>query len=315
MSNSEEHDSPEGIAVVGMAGRWPGARNVEEFWRNLRDGVESIIYFSQLELEEAGIDPSVLGNPQYVRAAGYLAGVDMFDAPFFGFNPREAEITDPQHRLFLECAWEALESAGYDAEKYDEAVGVYAGVGVNSYLMNLYSNRDFISALDGFQLVIGNDKDHLSTRVSYKLNLRGPAVTVGTSCSTSLVAVNLACQSLQSYQCDMALAGGVRVVVPQKAGYFYREGGIASPDGHCRAFDAAAQGVVAGSGAAIVVLKRLADAIADGDHVLAVIKGTSLNNDGFQKIGYTAPSVQGQAEVIMMAQALAGVDAETVTYV
>lgn len=315
MNNLAADDSLGSIAIIGMAGRFPGARNVEQFWHNLREGIESLSFFTDEELEAAGIEPSLLKHPAYVKAGMILEDIELFDASLFGFTPREAEITDPQQRLFLECAWEALESAGYDSERYEGAVGVYAGVGIGSYLLNLYTNREMIGPVLGVQAVIGNDKDYLSTRVSYKLNLRGPSVTVQTTCSTSLVAVHLACQSLLHYECDMALAGGVKTDVPQKAGYMYQEGGILSPDGHCRAFDSEAKGTIGGNGVGIVVLKRLAEAVADGDQIHAVIRGSAINNDGAMKIGYTAPSVMGQAEVIAMAQAVAEVEPDTISYI
>ncbi|MFP5263075.1 MAG: amino acid adenylation domain-containing protein [Blastocatellia bacterium] len=308
--------SSEAIAIVGMAGRFPGARNVKEFWENLKGGVESISFFSEQELLDSGMDATLLNDPNYVRAGGILKDVELFDAPFFGFNPREADITDPQHRLFLECAWEALEQAGYNSETYGGSIGVYAGISMSSYfLMNLQSNPEVMSGPAGFQVMVGNDKDFLATRVSYKLNLKGPSLTVQTACSTSLVATHLACQSLLNGECDMALSGGVSVSIPQKKGYLYQEGGIASPDGHCRAFDHRAQGTVSGNGVGVVVLKRLSKALADGDQIYAVIKGSSINNDGSIKIGYTAPSVGGQAEVIAAAQAQANVDPETITYI
>ncbi len=318
MSLSESPVSPESpeIAIIGMAGRFPGARNLDEFWQNLRDGVESITFFTDEEAIAAGVDPALVKNPHYVKANGVLEDVDLFDAAFFGFNPREAEIMDPQHRLFLECAWEALENAGYDPETFDGLIGVYAGASLSTYLLfHLLPNRELVESLHSDQLAIGNGRDYLPTRVSYKLNLRGPSVNVQTACSTSLVAVHLACQALLNYECDIALAGGVSVDVPQKRGYLYLEGGISSPDGHCRAFDARAQGTVGGNGVGIVVLKRLEDALADGDTIHAVIKGSAINNDGSLKVGYTAPSVEGQAEVIATAQALAGVDPETITYI
>jgi non-ribosomal peptide synthase protein (TIGR01720 family) len=314
MDQSTVENSMDGIAIIGMTGRFPGARNIDQFWRNLRNGVESISFFTEAELEKAGVEPALLSAPNYVKAGAVLEDIDLFDASFFGFNPREAELTDPQHRLFLECAWEALEVAGYDTERYDGAIGVYAGVGMNSYLLNLYTNREIMGQVSGVQVAIGNDKDHLPTRVSYKMNLKGPSMAVQTACSTSLVAIHLACQSLLSYQCDMALAGGVSIS-PQKSGYLYQEGGIFSPDGHCRAFDAKAQGTVGGSGVGIVVLKRLADAIEDGDQIQAVIKGSAINNDGAVKVGYTAPGIKGQVEVITMAQALADVEAQSISYV
>jgi acyl transferase domain-containing protein/glutamate-1-semialdehyde aminotransferase len=313
--NDDNTFGPRDIAIIGMTGRFPGANTLDEFWRNLRDGVESISFFTDDELRAEGVDPAVLSDPNYVKAKGILAGAESFDAPFFGFNPREAQITDPQHRVFLECAWEVLESAGYHPQIYEGRIGVYAGVGMNTYLFNLFTNREAIRAVSGFQLMIGNDKDYLTTRVSYKLNLKGPSVDVQTSCSTSLVAVSMACQSLLNGECDMALAGAVSIKFPQISGYFYQPEGIVSRDGHCRAFDAKAQGHAGGNGAGIVVLKRMADALADGDHIRAVIRGFAVNNDGSLKIGFTAPSVTGQADVVTEALAMAGIEAQTVTYV
>ncbi len=313
----------EGIAIIGMAGRFPGAADVEAFWQNLVSGIESIQRFSDEELECAyAIRTALKDNPNYIKARPLLDDVEMFDAAFFGITPKEAELMDPQHRVFLECAWAAFEDAGYDTEKYSGAVGVYAGQSLNTYLLaNLSTNREFITEVVGqyqvgaYQVVLGNDKDYLATRVSYKLNLKGPSLTVQSACSTSLVAVAQACQSLLSYQCDMALAGGVSITFPQKRGYLYQDGGMVSPDGRCRAFDAKAQGTVFGSGAGAVLLKRLEDAIADCDHIYAVIRGSAINNDGSQKVGYTAPSVDRQAEVVAMAQAVAGVEAETISYI
>ncbi|HSE16101.1 MAG TPA: SDR family NAD(P)-dependent oxidoreductase [Pyrinomonadaceae bacterium] len=316
MSNTEILEEVEGIAIVGMAGRFPGARNLAEFWRNLRDGVEAISFFTDEELRTAGVDSALLRDPGYVKANGILEDADLFDASFFGINHREAEIMDPQHRIFLECAWEALENAGYNADSYQGRIGVYAGHGLTSYLLsNLYSNRQSLWALSGGQTFLGNEKDYLSTRVSYKLNLNGPSLSVQTACSTSLVAVHLACQSLLNGECSMALAGGITIAVPQKVGYKYDAGGILSPDGHCRAFDAGAKGTVGGSGVGVVILKRLEDALAEGDTIHAVIKGSAINNDGSQKAGYTAPSVEGQAAVISEALHMAGVEASTIGYV
>ncbi|MBD2726430.1 SDR family NAD(P)-dependent oxidoreductase [Nostoc sp. FACHB-892] len=304
----------ESIAIIGLAGRFPGTKNITEFWENLCDGVEAISQFSDKELIAAGVDPSLLKNPNYIKAGAVLKDIDLFDAGFFGLNPKEAEMTDPQHRLFLECAWEALENAGYDAQRCDSRIGVYAGASLNNYLtFNL--NHDQIGSAHSFQKLIGIDKDFLSTRVSYKLNLTGPSLTIQTACSTSLVATALACQSLLNYQCDMALAGGASIRVPQKTGYLHQEGGILSPDGHCRAFDAKAKGTIIGNGVGVVLLKRLSDAIADGDHIYAVIKGSAINNDGSGKVGYTAPSVNGQAEAIAEAIALADIEPETITYI
>jgi acyl transferase domain-containing protein/acyl carrier protein len=299
-------DSPE-IAIIGMAGRFPNAPDIDTFWQNLQEGVEAITFFSDAELQSAGVDTATLNKPNYVKANGVLADID--------FNPREAEITDPQQRLFLECAWEALESAGY-AIQTDDSIGVYAGAGINTYLPNnLTPNREFSESVGSYSLMIGNEKDFLPTRVSYKLNLTGPSINVQTACSTSLVTVHLACKSLQDGECDIALAGGVSVRIPQTRGYLFQEGMILSPDGHCRAFDAEAKGTVGGDGVGIVVLKRLDKAIADGDHIHAIIKGSALNNDGALKIAYTAPSVDGQAAVIAEAQATAGIDAETISYI
>jgi amino acid adenylation domain-containing protein len=303
------------IAIIGMAGRFPGAKNLVEFWENLRQGVESISSFAGHELESPDLDPALLDDENFVRAGAVLDDVDLFDAPFFDFNPREAEITDPQQRLFLECAWEALEQSGYAAESYDGRIGVFAGIGMNGYLQNLYANPEVLRSTSAFQIAIGNDKDYLPTRLSYKLNLKGPSVNVQTACSTSLVAVHIACQSLLNRECEIALAGAISVRTPQKVGYYYQEGGINSPDGHCRAFDAQAQGTVPGNGGGIVVLKRLADARADGDVIHAVILGSMINNDGSAKVCYTAPSVEGQAEVVAGAQRAAGIEPDTITYI
>jgi amino acid adenylation domain-containing protein len=303
------------IAIIGMAGRFPGASSMEQFWENLRAGVESVSFFSEEELIAAGVDPALVAHPNYVRAGVILEDIEQFDASFFGYSPREAEVMDPQHRLFLECAWEALEHAGHDAERDGGAIGVFAGASASTYAHNLLSHPEIIESVGGLQLAIGNDKDHLPTHVSYKLNLHGPSIAVQTACSTSLVAVHMACQSLLSGECMTALAGGVAVHGGEKQGYLYQEGGINSPDGHCRAFDAGAQGTISGSGIGIVVLKRLADALADGDFIHAVIKGSAVNNDGAAKVGYTAPSVEGQAEAIREAHAAAGVEAETISYI
>ncbi|ARU63537.1 hypothetical protein CBW65_22905 [Tumebacillus avium] len=304
------------IAVIGVAGRFPGANDVAEFWENLRDGVESITHFTDEELIAEGHDPQMLQAPNYVKAAGVLNDIEWFDADFFGINPREAEIMDPQHRIFLETAWEALETAGYDSEAYDGAISVYAGTGLSHYLLfNLMPNKEILASIGQLPVLIGNGTDHLAARVAYKLNLKGASLGVSTACSTALVSIHLACQSLLNGECDMAMAGGVSVAVPQKNGYFHVEGGISSPDGHCRAFDANAQGTVPGSGAGVVVLKRLDDALRDGDHIMAVVKGSAVNNDGSQKVGYTAPSVEGQSAVISEALAMADVHPETVSYI
>lgn len=311
-----------GAAIIGMAGRFPGAGNVGEFWRNLRTGVESIDFFSDAELLAAGVDPETLRDPSYVKARSTLAGVDLFDAGFFGYTPHEAMHMDPQQRVFLETAWEALEDAGYDAARYPGAIGLFAGCYLDTYLLaNLCTSREFIEGLltfkrvGAFQTFLGNDKDYLTTRAAYKLGLKGPALTVQTACSTSLVAIATAFQSLMTCQSDIALAGGVTITFPQKKGYLYSEGGMLSPDGHCRAFDAKAQGTVFGSGIGLVVLKRVQDAVKDGDHIYAVVRGAALNNDGSEKVSYTAPSVNGQAEAILTAQTVAGVSPDTIGYV
>ena len=304
------------IAIVGMAGRFPGAPDVEALWQVLAAGRETATVFSAEELRAAGVSSELLADPAYVRSRGVIAEPEGFDAAFFGFTPREAEVMDPQHRLLLESAWQALEHAGYDARRYPGRAGVFAGAGSNTYLLfNLARNREVVEAVGIYQAMLGSDGDFLATRIAYKLGLRGPALTVQTACSTSLVAVHLACRSLLDGECDLALAGGVRISVPQRAGYLYQAGGILSPDGHCRPFDAAAQGCFDGDGAALVVLKRLDDARADGDRIHAVILGSAINNDGAAKIGYTAPSAEGQAEVIAAAQAAAGVAAASIGYV
>jgi len=306
----------DGIAIIGMTGQFPGARTLDQFWNNLANGVEAITHFNDEQLEQAGVDSELLNRPNYVKAKGILEDIDLFDANFFGYNPREAQTMDPQQRVFLEQAWTALETAGYSSDRYDGRMGVYAGVGWNGYLLsNLASNDGYLDAESGYQTLMGNEKDFLATRVSYQLNLKGPSLSVQSACSTSLVATNLACQSLLSYQSDIALAGGVTINLPQTAGYLYQEGGILSPDGHCRAFDAQAQGTVIGNGVGIVVLKRLEEAIADGDNIHAVIRGSAMNNDGSGKVGYTAPSVDGQAEAIAEAMALADIDPETIDYI
>jgi amino acid adenylation domain-containing protein len=304
------------IAVIGMAGRFPQAPTLERFWDNLRNGVEAISVFSDQELLSSGVSPETLARADYVRAGGILDGVDLFDAPFFGFSAREAALLDPQQRLFLECAWEALENAGYDSLRVDGPVGVYGGTSINSYyLYYLFSPRELLNSPGAAQSFLGSDKDFLATRLSYKLGLRGPSLSVQAACSTSLVAIHLACQSLLNGECDMALAGGSSVRIPQKTGAFYYPGGIVAPDGHCRAFDAEADGSVNGSAVGVVLLKRMEDAVADGDTIRAVIRGSAVNNDGALRVGYTAPSIEGQSAAVAEALALARVEPETVTYV
>ncbi|HEY0172990.1 MAG TPA: SDR family oxidoreductase [Pyrinomonadaceae bacterium] len=311
----DEHLASE-VAIIGMAGRFPGAKNLGEFWRNLRDGVESVTFFTAEELRAAGAGDDELADPNYVPAKAVLEDVEMFDAAYFDYNPREAEMLDPQHRVLLECAVEAFEDAGYDPERFAGRVSVYAGVSAGSYLTaNLSTRPDLVERVGAYQVDIGNHGEFVPTTISFKLNLKGPSVNIQTACSTSLVAVHAACQSLLNGESDMALAGGGSVTFPHKEGYVYQEEGIMSPDGHCRAFDAGARGTVSGEGAGLVVLKRLADALADGDRIHAVIKGSAVNNDGSLKVGFTAPSVDGQAEVISEALALAGVEPDTISYV
>ncbi|MEU3252590.1 SDR family NAD(P)-dependent oxidoreductase [Streptomyces sp. NPDC006997] len=318
-----DHDQEHGedrdldrIAVIGMAGRFPGSPDVETFWTSLEQGREGISTFTDEELVADGVDPALLERDDYVRAKGFLKDADLFDEGFFGYSPREAEILDPQHRIFLECAWQALESAGVDPHRFEGRIGVFAGAGFNSYLpLNLMNNQRVLDAAGMYQVMLGGDKDFLATRTSYKLDLKGPSVTVQTACSTSLTAVHLACQSLLNGECEIAVAGGVSVSAPLRSGYVHEPGGILSPDGHCRAFDTAASGTVAGNGVGVVVLRRLADARVGHDTVDAVILATAVNNDGSLKAGYTAPSVDGQTDVITEALALADVDPATIGYV
>ncbi|OYD09082.1 type I polyketide synthase [Paludifilum halophilum] len=299
------------IAVVGMSGRFPGAKNLDEYWRNLSQGVESISFFSDEELRESGIDPALIENPNYVKAKGILEEIDLFDANFFDCSPREAEMMDPQFRMFQECAWEALENAGCDPDRSPGQIGVYAGTTPNLPWITRFAS---LNGTEQFGSMLLNDREFFSTYMAYKLNLKGPGVTMQTACSTSLVNMVMACQGLLTGACDVALTGGATVSLPQKAGYLYQDGMINSPDGHCRAFDEEAAGTVFGDGVGVVVLKRLEDAIADRDCIHSVIKGFGLNNDGNRKVGFTAPSVQGQAEVIRDAYKMAGFSPETITY-
>ncbi|MBE1205440.1 SDR family NAD(P)-dependent oxidoreductase [Aminobacter carboxidus] len=309
--------SPNDIAIIGMALRVPGARNVREFWDNLRGGVESIRDVTEEELLAGGESAARIHLPNYVRRTSELPGMEMFDAEFFGLSPKEAAIMDPQHRHFLECAWEAMEDAGRTPDSSAGPVGVFAGCGMGSYFyFNVCSNRQLVDQVGMFLLRhTGNDKDFLATRASFAFDLRGPSINVQTACSTSLVAIHTACQSLLAGECEMALAGGVTIELPHRRGYLFQDGEILSTDGHCRAFDHRADGTVFGSGAGVVVLRRLTDAIADGDIIHAVIKATAVNNDGSSKAGYLAPSVTGQAEAIIEAQGLAGVSADDIQYV
>ncbi|MBE9230400.1 SDR family NAD(P)-dependent oxidoreductase [Cuspidothrix issatschenkoi LEGE 03284] len=303
------------IAIIAMSGRFPGAKNVDEFWHNLSNGVESIRQLSDAELLAAGVSSELLQNPHYIKACSPLDNIELFDASFFGFNPKEAEILDPQHRLFLECAHEVLEQAGYNPHTYAGSIGVYAGAGASQYfLKHLFPNPTLQQSISTYQMRLATDSDFLPTRTAYKLNLTGPAVNIQTACSTSLVSVHIACQSLLNGECDLALAGGVSIATTL-SGYLYQEGMILSPDGHCRAFDAQAQGTIGGSGVGIVLLKLAKDAIADRDYIQGIIKGSAINNDGLNKVGFTSPSVEGQAAVIAEAQSIADIDAETITYI
>ena len=305
------------IAIVGMAAHLPGAADIDAYWRNLRDGVSSIRRLSEEELREAGEDPGLIRHRDYVPFAAPLDDFEMFDAEFFGFSPKEAAIMDPQHRQFLETAWEALETAGHVPENFPGQVGVFAGCGMGSYFyFNVCSNPDLVENTGMFLLRhTGNDKDFMTTRLSHVLDLHGPSINLQTACSTSLVATHYAAQALLNGECDLAIAGGVTIELPQGRGYLYKENEILSPDGACHAFDHRAQGTVFGSGSGVVVLRRLADALDDGDHIWAVIKGTAVNNDGAQKAGYLAPSVDGQAQAVAEAHAIAGVTSDTIDYV
>jgi len=307
----------EGIAIVGMAGRFPGARNVAEFWRRLLAGDETISTLSDAQLRAAGVDVDKEGDDEtYVRRRGLVDGPEYFDAAFFGISPKEAEVMDPQQRVFLEECWNALEDASCDPARYVGAIGVFAGMSNNTYWANnVMHHPGLIESVGWLTAMMGNEKDYLTTRVAYKLNLRGPAISIHTACSTSLVAVCQAVQALQSYACDAALAGGISITFPHERGYRFDEGGILSPDGHCRAFDEQAAGTVFSNGCGVVVLKRLADAVEAGDQIHAVIKGAALNNDGSGKVSFTAPSVNGHAEVIALAHALAGIPPRSIGYV
>jgi len=313
---SKPHDTTaEPIALIAMAGRFPGAADIEQFWDNLVAGRESISFFSEAELD-AGISPASRADPAYVRARGVIDGIEDFDAAFFGINPKEAELMDPQHRVFLEICWECLERGGYVPDQCEVPVGVYGGMYNASYFQrHVVPRPDLIEAVGEFQVMLANEKDYITTRVAHRLNLRGPAISIHTACSTSLVAVAQAFHALRTGQCDMALAGGASVTCPPRSGYLYQEGAMLSPDGHTRSFDANAQGTVFSDGAAVVLLKRLSDALADGDTVYAVLRGVAVNNDGGAKASFTGPGVTGQAAVIGAALASAGIDARQVSYV
>jgi len=321
--NDAEHtpspDAFEGsldIAIVGMAARFPKARGVQEYWSNLVEGVCSRTEFTEQELLDRGVDPALLADPDFVRAGYLLEDSDAFDAGFFGYPPREAELMDPQHRVLLECGWTALESAGYDPQRYDGLIGVYAGAGFNTHLLaDVATHLSAAEVMDDKRVGIGNRHDFLATKLSYKLGLQGPSINIQSACSTSLVAIVQACQGLLDYQCDMALAGGAAVNQTRRKGYLYSQDGLYSPDGVCRTFDARAEGTVAGEGVGMVVLKRLKDAVEHGDHIHAVIKGGAVNNDGSRRAGFTAPSAVAQADVIATALANADVAADSIRYV
>jgi acyl transferase domain-containing protein len=308
---------PPGIAIIGIGCRFPGAVDHRALWRNLCGGVEAITPLGDDEVAAAGVPAELLRNPDYVKAAALLPDADCFDAAFFEYSPQEARLMDPQQRLLLEVAWEAFEDAGIRPGSSPAPVGVFVGSGgvVTSYLVDRLGATDDLPGPTGGVAHLGNDKDFPSTRISYKLNLTGPSINVQTACSTSLVAVHLACQSVLAGECDMALAGAATVRVPQRAGYLSVKGGILSPDGHCRAFDADAEGTVFGSGVGVVLLKELAAALADRDPIYAVIRGSAINNDGADKVSYTASSVAGQARAMVEAMAVAEVTPDEIGYV
>ncbi|MCP4132427.1 MAG: type I polyketide synthase [bacterium] len=310
-------NNTDGIAIIGMAGRFPGAGSVSELWKNLCKGRESISFFSHEELRNAGISEKELQDPDYVRASPVLKDIDFFDASFFKYSPKEARALDPQHRLLLECAWEAFEDAGYALDTCSREIGVFAGSGgsISSYLLSYLEQNPDARGKTGSYQHLGNDKDFLPARISYKLNLRGPSIAVQTACSTSLVAVHLACQSILNGECDMALAGAVSVRIPQLSGYMWEKGNVFSRDGHCRAFDADAQGIVFGSGLGIVLLKPLEDALRHRDNIYAVIRGTAVNNDGGEKTSFTATGLKGQLVCMSEAFEVAEIRPEHVTYI
>lgn len=314
---SETEMESNDIAIIGMACRLPGARNAKQFWNNLKNAEEASTPLSDDELREAGVLERELDDPNYVKAGMFLKDMECFDAGFFGFNPQEARIMDPQHRHFLECAWEAFEDAGYVPGQIEGSVGVYAGSGHNAYMpYNLLPNRELLEQVGFFLLRhTGNDKDFLSTRASYLFDLKGPSVNVQTACSTSLVAVHMAAQSLLSGECEMALAGGVTIELPHRQGYLYKDSEILSKDGHCRPFEASSGGTVFGSGVGCVLLKRLDDALADGDNIHGVLKSSAINNDGSNKVSYLAPSVDGQAAAIREAIEIADIDPSSVGFI
>ena len=306
----------EPIAVIGLACRMPGAADADGFWEMLADGTEAVRFFTLDEQRALGVPESIVTDPNFVPAAAILDDHDAIDTGFFGMSIREAEIRDPQHRLLLELSHTALEDAGYDPSRYGGEIGNYATVGPDVYQwLNIRSNPKAYANAGWLAVMVGNHPDYASTLTSYKLGLRGPSLTMNTACSSSLVSLHLACEALRNGECDMALTGGATIDIPAGHGYLYDEDGITAPDGHCRPFDADARGTIWGSGGGVVVLKRLADAIEDGDNVRAVILGNAINNDGDTKVGFSAPSAEGQAAVIAQALGVAGVDPRTITYV
>ncbi|NQZ12389.1 MAG: hypothetical protein HRT35_34985, partial [Algicola sp.] len=312
----ENVDTSAQVAIVGMAGRFPGAKSVTQLWQNLLQGVDSLEVLSFYELKKLGIAEPILNNKDYVAAARVLANIECFDAALFGLSHREAQLMDPQIRLLLQCAYNTFEDARIMPQQPDNNTGVYVGVGANRYLLdNILSNKDLVRSVGAQMIQLVNDRDFAATQLAYRLNLTGPAVSVSTACSTSLVAVHNAVQALLAYECDMALAGGSSVSPVQRVGYQYQQGGIASPDGRCRPFDIDAQGTCYGSGVATVLLKRFDEAKADGDKIYAVIRASAINNDGADKIGFTAPSVNGQRRVISDAIELAEIDANDISYI
>ena len=315
-TNIPVESSFDGIAIIGISARFPKADNINQFWDNLVNGIDCVENFSVDSLKAVGITDAVLSDSKFVPRGGRINDAEMFDAPFFGYSLREASLMDPQHRIFLECGWGAIEDSGYDVSRLDCSVGVFASCGMNHYLIhNILANPSIATNSNEIQLILGNDKDFLTTRLSYKLNLRGPSYDIQTACSSSLVAVHVACQNLLTYQCDMALAGGVFLQIPWWNGYLLTDGDIRSSDGICRPFDKDANGTVFGEGAGVVVLKRLQDALKDRDHIYAIIRGSAVNNDGAVKTGFTAPSIEGQSEVIVQALQSAGIDASDVSYI
>ncbi|MEU1268506.1 MupA/Atu3671 family FMN-dependent luciferase-like monooxygenase [Streptomyces sp. NPDC005799] len=311
-----DNHRPADIAIIGMSCRFPGAQDPKSLWENLCAGRESISQFTEAELLRSGVGLDLVGHPGYVRAAGVISDAEMFDAELFRFTDREARLLDPQHRVFLECAWSALEDSAHNPATFDGPIGVYCGSSENAYyLTNLLPDQSFVDSVDPYILRLASGKDYLATRTSYKLGLTGPSVTVQTACSTSLVALHIARQALLARDCEIAIVGASSLRVPQHKGYIYQDGGINSPDGHCRPFDAQARGTVPSSGTGVVILRRLEDAIEDHDHIYAVLKGTAVNNDGAFKAGFTAPSIQGQAAVIAAALATSGVDPGSISFI